>query len=387
MFLIKNRYKINRGFFINFCVLLLFVSMNVYELVSGSIQDLFRKATLLILFACAVCCCFKKINLKTIMMLIICLVTGIVNYKYVGNTMLSNQIIVAIYIFASLLLTDSELNEKTVLFAVYMNMIVIMYRFSVVGMFQRVYNVASNNYISVYLLLPAIVYYTIEEKKEQSIELYTAFFVWIVCLLGMGRGGILCSSLLLIGLLYLKQKTSNINKKFLNVAVAVILIVMILPFAGSIFSGLSNLEIFEKFQRGGVESNSREEIWNNYLAQATKSPFNILFGGDNSHTIAMRQFNGNTHNTYLNIHVHNGIIPLVVILILIIINLIKAIKFHRWIYCLCLFVILLRGFTDIIFWLNLGTPVLFYLLFYGFDDNGRSTSADKIKKILNGLYG
>ena len=125
---------------INACVLLWVVSMNVYELIGGGVQELFRKATLLILLGCALTCCFKRINVKQILLVIICLITGFVNYKYVGNTMISNQIIVMIYIFASLLLTDPRLDEKTVRFAIYMNIVVIMFRFMVVFSFHFVVN-------------------------------------------------------------------------------------------------------------------------------------------------------------------------------------------------------------------------------------------------------
>lgn len=361
---------------INVCVLLWVVSMNVYELVGGSVQELFRKATLLILFGCALICCFKKINLKLVILVIICLITGFVNYKYVGNTMISNQIIVMIYIFASLLLSDPRLNEKTVRLAIYMNIAVIMFRFIVVGLFQRVYIVSSNNFISVYLLLPTVVYYTLLEKRKKTFELYTAFFVWCVCLLGLGRGGILCSSLLLIGLCCYKYKDSKTNIRLLVVGIVFIAVVALIPFLSLILYRFSSLEVLSMFRQKGFESHSREEIWQNYLKQATKTGFNVIFGGNNAHTIAAQQFNGNTHNTFLNIHVHNGIIPLIIFFVMIIINTVQAIEKRCWIYCLCTYVVLLRGFTDMIFWLNLGTPVFFYLLLYHF--NSDSSQKEKV---------
>ena len=363
---LKSRVTLDRGLLVNACVLLLFISINVYELAEGAVQDLFRKVSLLIIFAGALVCCFRKISLKMVLLAAACFITGLINHKYVGNTLISNQIIIIIYIFASLLLADARLDEKVVRFAVYMNIAVIMFRFMTVGMFQRVYLASSNNFISVNLLLPAVVYYTLVEKRNLPLELYTAFFVWCTCLLGLGRGGILCSSLLLAGLWYIKYKEGKTTKKLLITCLVLMIVTALIPVIPVLVSRFSTLEVFSMFQEKGLESNSRENIWQNYLKQAKKSPFNMIFGGDNSHTIAMLQFNGNTHNTFLNIHVHNGIIPLLMILVMSAKNLVLSVKHHKWIYCLCLAVILLRGFTDMIFWLNLGTPVLFYLLFYQF---------------------
>jgi O-antigen ligase len=223
------------------------------------------------------------------------------------------------------------------------------------------------------------------EKRRKPIELYTAFFVWFMCLLGMGRGGILCSSLLLMGLICYKYKGTEQDIKLLIGVLSIVVGITLIPFMPMIFNRLSTFEVLSKFQGKGMESNSRSEIWDDYLKEATKTEFNKIFGGDNSHTIASRQFNGNTHNTYLNIHVHNGIIPLFIIFVISVKNMMLSIKYHKWIYCLCLVVVLLRGFTDMIFWLNLGTPVLFYLLFYQFSDKSSiryEHKSESIRKLL-----
>lgn len=72
----------------------------------------------------------------------------------------------------------------------------------------------------------------------------------------------------------------------------------------------------------------------------------------------------NPHNSFIEIHMHNGIFTLMIVFIMLAKNGYISIKKQNYIYIVCMISIMIRAFTDHVFWPAYGTPILFYFMFY-----------------------
>ena len=108
---------------------------------------------------------------------------------------------------------------------------------------------------------------------------------------------------------------------------------------------------------------SRTLIWSDYLDRINNFKY-LIFGVDINQSYAANVHNGNLHNSFLNIHAHNGLIMLSVIIWLLAKSFYHAIKNRCWIYVVCASAMLVRAFTDNVFWPAYGTSVLFFLIFW-----------------------
>lgn len=353
---------------INFCIFFMFVTILVNEMTTGTIRTLFRTASFLMLPACAVLMCKKRINFVRALYIAACMITGILNHVLIGNTPISNQVLMVLFIFASLLFTDRKAQEKTMIYGLFLIAGFILYRYLTVGFFARIFLLSSENFTSVYLLFPTCVYYILCERNKKTIRMYPALITWVLCLLGRGRGGIVSSSALLVGLIFYRNYKSTQIKKIIMVCVLIVIAAGVMLNLPAIADKLSHTEIFHDFSEKGVNNDSRGRIWSNYFKKVFISLKYVLLGGELKNTIALRKYNGNLHNTYLQIHAFNGLVMVLFTVSLLIRNLICAFRNKKWLYCICTAVIMFRAFTDIIFWPQVGTPILFFLLFLPFDD-------------------
>ena len=96
---------------------------------------------------------------EKILVIILIMFTGIINYFFVGTTSIKNQIFLYVFCLASTTFTNNTLSEKTVLIATWLNIIVVIYRFSTVGFWGQIYTNATSNFVSVYLM------YRSEERR------------------------------------------------------------------------------------------------------------------------------------------------------------------------------------------------------------------------------
>ena len=60
----------------------------------------------------------------------------------------------------------------------------------------------------------------------------------------------------------------------------------------------------------------------------------------------------------------NGMLGLSIVIVLLINNVIKSLKNENYLFCFCMFFLLIRGFTDHVLWNAYGTPVLFFFMFF-----------------------
>jgi len=226
---------------------------------------------------------------------------------------------------------------------------------------------SSSNGISTVMLISCISLYIILRFEEKELDLIPAFITLIISIWGIGRGGIISSLILFLGLLFLKYNT---KKKYIFLIVISLFAISTLIFFNSDFfldyalnnSFFSNAMI-RFIERSGEfnESSARSTMWENYFHNLD---FSRLIFGVNVETDPweeglMNEFN--YHNSFIDLHLQTGIIGIITIL-LIYLSLTDLFKKDKLLFLL-LFVLVFRSFTDTIIFFGRYDFIIFYFIF------------------------
>lgn len=200
----------------------------------------------------------------------------------------------------------------------------------------------SRNYVSIKLLFVSTLITIIVYRQSKKIIIWPALITLILSLMAIGRGGILCSSINFIGLLYLKLLyNSRLGFKLLFVTLLISLVVFYWPQIEEIYEASDQLE---RLRDEGFEDSSREDIWGEYLSRLDMTT--IITGVNIYECPLIHSFNNNPHNSYLLLHAYLGIfalIPYCLILYALYVNISRK----DYVYVLPLIALLIRCFTDI----------------------------------------
>jgi len=250
--------------------------------------------------------------------------------------------------------------------AFYLTFLMIAARFA--GGVKNVLKISSNNYVSILLILAAALYYIPFEWNGRRMKIYDlipAALSVALSVLAAGRGGMLTCALLFICLAYiwLRQRVrNNIQKIIVIVGLIVLAAVLIVVLDSSILNRIANLG---SFGTKGVKSDSRLRIWNSYFTKAGESPMYILFGAPLKEIpLIFNRYNGNCHNSFIQLHAYSGLPSLVVTVFLTIKAFVSYIKNHQPILLSFLFIMIVRGMTDKFIFAQYGMPVMLFLILY-----------------------
>lgn len=220
---------------------------------------------------------------------------------------------------------------------------------------------SSVNYISVFLLVMiGLIYYQarLQDKKPQVLLVFVAL---VLSFLSKSRMGMITTVIML----FVVGNKGRLNAKYIlrSILISIVLLIglyFILDFAFDRL-GMDGLAFLtDKFENrsSSYQEDARFEILTGYLSGLT---LESLFTGVDISKIPIFAMLENTHNTFLYMHYHYGIVALVIIYLLIktFVFLYKRDKF----LCLVFFLLLLRGFTDDVFFVKNFDMVLFvYML-------------------------
>lgn len=333
---------------------------------------------------CAVCVLLGIIshwrNISLVDIVFICLNTSmaIICYFLVGNLSIKRYILVILFPFITWLLLNNSIHTYTLEAAVYLNGVYILYVFLSKGINTQVFVSSSTNFVSVFLFYPLLPYYVKTESNGKKIRIFPALFVWVLCILGRGRGGMITSTFFLAALCVIKNEYSLKSKgvKTLKLLVFILLALCSVFLIYLNISSLLTLESFEYFKSRGLHSSSRLMIWDEYLQALKGNVQNILFGVSiNNLPSQVKEYHGNFHNSFINIHATSGIFMFFYVLLLLGISTVKGIRNKKWVYVVALATLCVRGFTDHVFWGAYGTPVFLYFALIQFEKESRIIKA------------
>lgn len=270
---------------------------------------------------------------------ILLVIFGFFNLVFAGNMSIPIlELTICAYVFA-LAFVCLDYNENVLLLTCILFTI-----FVVVAVFNNrstddILAIASNNYLSIYILIPSIIFYCKQYQKGQNLSVIPIMCTLIVSFIGNGRSGILASLVLLAAYLI----KTNGNRRFLFIMAAMAIVMVVYINEGNLF-----MTIFSRFVERGFDNTGRTEIWNSYF-QGVDSIGAFFFGGKLENIPFIQLMGNNVHCSFISAHVYYGIIPAIFVLLVIAKNSIRLIKDREFFLLLILMCFVLRCLTDKVF--------------------------------------
>lgn len=305
-----------------------------------------------------------RVNKKRIVIIFLLAALTFINMLTVGNATLNDVIFVVLYSLAAFSFTNEELDEKIPLIGFGMNVVVILYKIATVGVITgQLFVSSSRNYVSVFLMYPLVIYYSIIARKNKDINMIPLLIDWVMCLIARGRGGIISCTFFLIAVYIVKYKNMRSLRRLVATALVLLGLSFVVLNLSSILENLGASAVMEMFARNGLES-SRTRFWPEYIHLATSNFKNFMLGADISNTFIGRYLDGNPHNSFIEIHMFSGIIGLALVVYASVRNGVRCVKENKPLFLVCMIAMYIRAFTDHVLWASYGTPVLFFIMFY-----------------------
>jgi hypothetical protein len=227
---------------------------------------------------------------------------------------------------------------------------------------QDVLDYSSWNGISMLIIVSCISVYIINSLQNKKIDLIPAALALFISFWGMGRSGVLSCSILLFGLVILEFKSfkSLIRPRAILFSILFLGLFLYLSSDYIINSFIITIGILNR-ETSDISS-GRFEIWNNYYNNL--DIFRLLFGS-NIFTDPWpkgEELAYNLHNSFLRLFSYTGLMGLLVIGLMIA-ALIYFFRKNKLFFILFL-VLIIRGFTDIIFFFESWDFLPLFFIFY-----------------------
>lgn len=226
---------------------------------------------------------------------------------------------------------------------------------------------SSANYISILLLLSVSFYYIaldVEERQLRIVDLLPAIFCFGLSVWAQGRGGILSTGILLIlvSLIYMRNVTSKNLKRVVILAIMLLsLILLLIVLNINVFNQFMDLG---KWETRGMDNSAREVIWKSYFMKMKESLKYILLGAPLDEIFIIDSYDGNCHNSFIQLHAYNGVGILIGFVYLLFNVCYKYIKNRKYLFVAMVFVICIRGMTDKFIFGQYGMPIVLYLVLF-----------------------
>lgn len=295
------------------------------------------------------------------------LLSGILNCFIIGNVTLialANDVFL-FGIMVLMLVFPMDLFKGTVFFYVSISIFIYSY---IMGIPAHAVLTSSGNYVSVLMILSAALYYISLSNSKRTIminHLLPAAICFLLSIWAKGRGGILSSTVLFVLLIiyYLICHARSGSSRSLAFVIALVVAVIVYLY----ISNINLLETFfslGKWSSRGIDNSSRELIWGAYFEKMKESVLYIINGAPLDQISIIHSFNNNTHNSFIQLHAHNGLIPFALFVVCMIKSLVNYINDKRFLMAIVLLSILIRGMSDKFIFGQYGMPILMYTILF-----------------------
>lgn len=244
------------------------------------------------------------------------------------------------------------------LFLIYL--VVIVIRFAMTGSGNQVFITSSRNTISAVLILASVLYYSSFAEGE-SIPLLPATVTFLMSCIAQGRGGIISSAVLLLGVVLYDCLCAHTMsfKKVLVLAVFIAVVYLVYTRCYDLIFKQAMVRLFSE----NLMDNERIKYGNEYIAFMRTSWKYFLFGVSKNMLPSIMYLGGNFHNSYLGLHSVSGIGGCIIIFVLVLKSVVRSLRNRNFIRMLLLVVILFRMLTDILCFVGLYDPLFYYVIF------------------------
>lgn len=300
------------------------------------------------------------------MTVIIWTISGLLNYYFIGNSDML-EISSNIMYFGLMMIMFAYPMTYTQGFITFYSSIAIFIVGYISGAHTHTFLTSSGNYISVLIILAAALYYiTVYASGHEFslIDILPSLLCFFISIWAKGRGGILCCSILLILTLlyYIIKNAYKSSRRMLLISIISIIVIIIIAFneINIIDSYLS----LGKWSSRGFDMSSRGIIWGSYINKVKESILYFLLGAPTDQIQIIQAFNNNPHNSFIQLHATNGIIPFLLFIFLLCRAVIYYFKEKNALLLIALIVVTTRGITDKFIFGQYGMPIIMYLVLY-----------------------
>lgn len=326
---------------------------------------------------------YAPVSIKGILALLFMLIPLLVSYKtYVNNKKLLLYICFFLFVFYSMRLLNFRFSlagfylVSNIILAMHIykskfNLKLVKLSYALISSFyiflacsglplDSFFIGTSRNLISVILLVFVGVIYILEYKVKESYSFWPLLPLIAISILAVGRGGIICSVLLL--LCYFFSKLNNRKRIFLFVCAVSVMTIFLWE---NIVTLYDNLFAKTRFAAEGLASDERDILFSIYMDNINLKTFFI--GYDYYTDSFYRSLDYNAHNSYIRLHHFLGIFSLPIVFLLIL-SLFKLFK-RDFFLCSLFLVLLLRGYVDNIYFFDKYDFILYTLVLIGLKDS------------------
>ena len=335
-------------------VLFCAVFSNISEAVGYYLSRLSCVLGALLLLLCLI---YNRISIRSKVAILFGCFLAIINVIFVGTLSFSVIIVIlSVYVPLALffVLEDSYSVRAWYCFILVMGITILSIMLTNPNPYKLFYN-SSRNYVSIYLTLFVFFLSVINVKAGKSMPVWMIVFYFVVCILAVGRGGILASGVYVIGTCIIRSGFSlKLNTKAAKkVLFALLLLLILLILIRTNYEYIAN-KFFSRFvdvNKAGSDS-ERLILLRTYLSAISPqhSLKNFIFGVNTYYlSPLLASFGGNIHNSFFMVHAGFGIIGVLVIFISIAWVIISNIRLKRYELALIVFVMGIRSLTDYVF--------------------------------------
>lgn len=238
----------------------------------------------------------------------------------------------------------------------------------IIGINARdVFDHTSYNSISIILITSCIVMYIYNYTGNRKISLVPALLTFLLCVWAMGRGGIISSFFLVIGIFYYKYpRKLKIVFFYLFLCFVIFMHFFELPF-NALVDYFSFLEAVQLAVDRSEQQEERIIIINDYIGNLKF--YNLIFGVNifENPSPLLIELHYNLHNSFLNLHSKLGLYSFVVIFA----SFFSLYRFYFFnkLYLILFSTLLLRGFTDGFLFFESLDFIYYYFILYSFAYN------------------
>ncbi len=309
-------------------------------------------------------CCNVSHLWKPFIFIVGAFLLGTISYFINRNISILSYLYLVFGICISMIFVDRRIKSDLLIYLLLVNVILLIFLMYQKGLDNQLMPDHSNNYVSVYLLMPLCLYYTRVDLYKENYHIYPAIIVAVLSILSGGRGGFISSIFILIALVMCKlfSGKSFVKKMRVLFILSLIVVIIAIPLISSFIDNNASLDLINRFNRKGMTSFGRLNIWEEYLNSCKNNVLYLLFGSNIQNLKWASFFEGNLHNSFLFVHAYTGLIGLLFILIASIRAYIYALRNHKWIYFSVLLALEFRSFTDHVFGANRLTAIFLAVL-------------------------
>ncbi len=269
-------------------------------------------------------------------------------------------------LFAYFVVTN-RFNSKYITLQTYFILFAFFAYYALFRNFNGLFSGISANYISVVLIMNISILQLIQSRQKESLSLTIPFLSLVLAVLATGRAGILMLAAIFINTLLYEWRGMEKRKQTIAAVTMIVLpILLIIIYWDTIVGIFNTASFFEKFQKDGLVSYSRNIIINEYLNNINWET--AIFGYNFADNYWFIHYGQNPHNSFIRLHYLAGILS-VPLLCLIAIGFIKLVVKKKFSVALLLLVIIVRAWTDSILFLSIYDFVWMSLVLTSFESN------------------